>query len=258
MQNLKQGNRYIKKGGKLFPCSSSVNTSTFFDLAPEEEVVNVIHKLCASIVLEYDFSFVTKSGFGVRPAEAEAMRLISKYTSVPAPEVYHTNFSSEYKGAIEMSLIQGFSLEKTWDTMDENNKESICHQTWNFVSEIRTVPSPHDDPLLEDLRARIYERYLYFGVRRYEHELPDMLPRSDRAVFTHGDIAPRNIMVDENTNITGIIDWEYAGWYPDHWEYAQILRLALWGDWSIWMENNIRRSNDRQYIGPDKRGKSFD
>ncbi|KAE8312066.1 kinase-like domain-containing protein [Aspergillus transmontanensis] len=139
--------------------------------------------------------------------------------------------------------------------MDENTKESICHQTWNFVSEIRTVPSPHDgifqcaadgspskDPLLEDLRARIYERYLYFGVRRYEHELPDMLPRSDRAVFTHGDIAPRNIMVDENANITGIIDWEYAGWYPDHWEYARILRLALWGDWSIWMERTAQKN----------------
>ncbi|KAB8214223.1 hypothetical protein BDV33DRAFT_196274 [Aspergillus novoparasiticus] len=165
-----------------------------------EGVVTVIHKLCARVVLEYDFSFVTKSGFGVRPAEAEAMRLISKYTSVPAPKVYHTNFSSEYKESIEMSLIQGSSLEKTWDTMDEKTKESIYQ-------------------LLEDLRARIYERYLHFGGRRYEYELPDMLPRSDRA-----------------GNITGIIDWEYAGWYLDYWEYVQILRPAFWGDWSIWME----------------------
>ncbi|OJJ31905.1 hypothetical protein ASPWEDRAFT_43931 [Aspergillus wentii DTO 134E9] len=63
-----------------------------------------------------------------------------------------------------------------------------------------------------------------------------MLPKSDHAVFAHGDIAPRNIMVDENGNIIGIIDWEYAGWYPDYWEYAQIMRPAFWGDWSIWME----------------------
>ncbi|KAE8323535.1 kinase-like protein [Aspergillus sergii] len=254
-----QGNRYIKKGGKLFPCPSSVNTSTFFDLAPDEEVVTVIHKLCARIVLEYDFSFVTKSGFGLRPAEAEAMRLVSKYTSVAVPQIYHTNFSCEDDGFIEMSLVQGSPLEGKWDTMDAKRKESICRQTWDLISKIGYVPSqyegkfqcvadgsPSKDPLLEDLQslpraitsdsdlgARIYERYLHFGGTRYEHELPDMLPRSDRAVFTHGDIAHRNIMVDENGNVTGIIDWKYAGWYPDYWEYAQILRPAFWGDWSI-------------------------
>ena len=63
-----------------------------------------------------------------------------------------------------------------------------------------------------------------------------MLLKFDCAVFAHGDIAPRNIMIDEKGNITGIIDWEYAGWYPDHWEYAQIMRPASWGDWPIWME----------------------
>lgn len=86
-----------------------------------------------------------------------------------------------------------------------------------------------------DLRARIYERYLHCGDSRYKHELPDMLLKSASSVFTHGDIAPRNIMVDENGNITGIIDWEWAGWYPDYWEYAQIMRPAFWGDWFVWM-----------------------
>ncbi|KAL3473428.1 kinase-like domain-containing protein [Aspergillus californicus] len=180
------------------------------------------------------------------------MELMSKSTTVPVPEVYHANFSVEDNGLIEMSLAPGSPLEATWDTMDEERKESICRQTWDFISEIRAVPSPYEgifqcaadgppskDPLLEDLqspprpltsdsdlRARIYERYRHCGGSRFEHELPNMLLKSDRAVFTHGDIAPRNIMVDENGNITGIIDWEYA----------QILRPAFWGDWSIWME----------------------
>ena len=109
--------------------------------------------------------------------------------------------------------------------------------------------TPSKDPLLEDLqspprpltsdsdlRARIYERYLHCGGSRYKHELPDMLLKSARSVFTHGDIAPQNIMVDENDNITEIIDLEWAGWYPDYWEYAQIMRPTFWGDWSIWME----------------------
>ena len=257
----KESNTSIKRGQTIFPCPFSVNASNFFDLAPDEEVVTVLGKPMGRIILEYDFSLVTKYGFGVQPAEAEAMRLISNYTSVPAPEVYHTDFSTEDNGFIEMSLIQGSPLEGIWNTLNEKAKESICRQTWDLISEIQSVPpqyegifqcaadgSPSRDPLLEDLqspprpltsdselRDRIYERYVHFGGSRYEHELPSMLPKSNQSVFTHGDIAPRNIMV-ENGNITGIIDWEHAGWYPDYWEYAQIMRPAFWGDWSIWME----------------------
>lgn len=55
-------------------------------------------------------------------------------------------------------------------------------------------------------------------------------------MFTHAHIAPRNIMVDKQNNITGILDWGWAEWYPEYWEYAQILRPAFWGDWSVWME----------------------
>ncbi len=53
-----------------------------------------------------------------------------------------------------------------------------------------------------------------------------MLHRSDVSVFTHGDIAPRNIMVNETHRITGILNWETAGWYSDYWEYAKIMRPA--------------------------------
>ncbi|KAJ5753259.1 hypothetical protein N7520_010176 [Penicillium odoratum] len=63
-----------------------------------------------------------------------------------------------------------------------------------------------------------------------------MLPRSEHSVFTHGDIAPRNVMVDEKGNVSGILDWETAMWYPDDWEHAQIMRPAFWGDLSLWME----------------------
>ncbi|QSS53212.1 hypothetical protein I7I53_00395 [Histoplasma capsulatum var. duboisii H88] len=64
-----------------------------------------------------------------------------------------------------------------------------------------------------------------------------MLPHSSSSVFTHVDIAPRNIMVDENYQITGLVDWKYAGWYPDHWEYVQIMRPARQtGYWQSWMD----------------------
>lgn len=38
--------------------------------------------------------------------------------------------------------------------------------------------------------------------------------------FTHGDLAPYNIMVKDG-KIAAIIDWETAGWFPASWEYIQ-------------------------------------
>jgi aminoglycoside phosphotransferase (APT) family kinase protein len=50
-------------------------------------------------------------------------------------------------------------------------------------------------------------------------------------VFTHSDLAPWNILVDGG-RVTAILDWEYAGWYPAHWEYCQALRhLRPMFDW---------------------------
>ena len=42
-------------------------------------------------------------GFEVQPAEAKAMRLVSKHTSVPVPKVYSTKFTSPCNGGFKMS-----------------------------------------------------------------------------------------------------------------------------------------------------------
>ena len=39
--------------------------------------------------------------------------------------------------------------------------------------------------------------------------------------LTHGDLLPKNILVDGST-ITAIIDWETAGFYPEFWEYCRM------------------------------------
>jgi thiamine kinase-like enzyme len=56
--------------------------------------------------------------------------------------------------------------------------------------------------------------------------------RSDhRIVFTHGDIAQHNILVKDG-QITGLLDWENAGWYPEHWDYIKFFeRPCKHMDW---------------------------
>ena len=41
-----------------------------------------------------------------------------------------------------------------------------------------------------------------------------------RVRFTHGDLTPRNIIIKDG-KIQAIVDWEFAGWYPEHFEYVK-------------------------------------
>ena len=118
--------------------------------------------------------------------------------------------------------------------------------------------SPSRDPLLgttndddvcprffneTTLHQRIYARYIAHNGLSYRDSkdyLPQRLPHSDQgqAVFTHGDIGPRNIMVDPTTGyITGVLDWESSGWFPDWWEYAQMMKPCdeREHEWKRWM-----------------------
>lgn len=38
-------------------------------------------------------------------------------------------------------------------------------------------------------------------------------------------------MDEEEGRITGIVDWEEAGWYPEYWEYVKFLERPAEADW---------------------------
>ncbi|KAF1848977.1 uncharacterized protein K460DRAFT_330479 [Cucurbitaria berberidis CBS 394.84] len=174
-----------------------------------------------------------------------------------------------------MSYINGEPLDRIWDDCEDVHKEIICHQIWDFIYQLRTIPKPAEyanyfqcgadgsasnDVLLRplpedsgapftsdnDLRQRIYDRYYYYNGRRYEHELPQMLIRSENTVFTHADIAPRNILLGDGDHcpLIGIVDWELAGWYPKYWEYANIMKPSEDIDWQRWMERTAPKPCD--------------
>jgi hypothetical protein len=44
--------------------------------------------------------------------------------------------------------------------------------------------------------------------------------RQYRTSFSHADLFPRNTIVRDGKNVA-IIDWQFAGWYPEYWEYIK-------------------------------------
>lgn len=39
-------------------------------------------------------------------------------------------------------------------------------------------------------------------------------------VFTHADLNMRNVLV-HNGRLSGIVDWENSGWFPEYWDYTK-------------------------------------
>lgn len=39
--------------------------------------------------------------------------------------------------------------------------------------------------------------------------------RSHQIAFPHGDLRPHNVHVDEDVHLAGLLDWEFARWYPE-------------------------------------------
>jgi len=176
------------------------------------------------------------------------MHLFKEHASCkPIPEVYRSSFDY-MNGVVDsrelyMALVPGRTLKTTWAELYDKSKERICPSIWDLVTQIRTIPrpthlatdiyctansSPSGDPLtgsnndvppcvLDDktLRDRIYTRRVAHNGIPYgdSTNLPDLLPHSHVSVFTHGDIDARNIMVDANGRILGLLDRESSGWF---------------------------------------------
>ena len=46
-------------------------------------------------------------------------------------------------------------------------------------------------------------------------------------VLTHGDFAARNILV-RGSEVVGILDWDFAGFYPEYWEFCKAHWRTEW------------------------------
>ncbi|KAL2205455.1 kinase-like protein [Sarocladium strictum] len=237
------------------------------DDAEDDFRSRLLSKQAGAIITEIDPGVVCKEGFRATRNEEAALRLVKQKTSVPVPELYgadYFNINGEEKGSFLMDLVEGSTLQIKWDDFDDSTKTRICSEIWGIVEQLRRIPppqsfghlfqfgadgSPSIDVLLRDLhdpprpietddalRARILERYLHFNGGSFSQHLPDYLPHSSVSVFTHGDLAPRNIMVDDSGRITGILDWENSGWYPDYWEHANMQKPSIDDDWMGWMD----------------------
>ncbi|GKZ23420.1 hypothetical protein AbraCBS73388_009787 [Aspergillus brasiliensis] len=175
-------------------------------------------------------------------AEAHTLRMIERSTSIPAPRALDVLQTSRWSYLL-MTRVPGHPIGQMFNRMTDEQVKQAVEDLKRYVAELRAIPPNTDsefqicnslgegfldwripDSQREELRFQSeaeFNKYLTdpFGedTRRraaISHDIPHAI------YFTHGDLNPRNILV-ENGRISGIVDWENAGWFPEYWEYTK-------------------------------------
>ena len=174
------------------------------------------------------------------------MRYVAENTSVPVPKVKGC-WSTQGVTYITMNVIDGIELHLAWRNMSQATKCRVIDQLKDYLAQLRALKPPVNGAVtsvtggvLRDASRVGFEPFGPFQNHDDFHQflrgnLPlqtfETMINSDKVVnshcqsyatkFTHGDFAPRNIMVKRDGTIAAIVDWDSAGWFPEYWEYTK-------------------------------------
>ncbi|KAF4953600.1 hypothetical protein FGADI_5936 [Fusarium gaditjirri] len=176
--------------------------------------------------------------------EFNALKILEQKTTIPAPRVFdvvspHTG--EDDLGYLLMSRVPGTALATCRDALSDQDYANLSAQLKDCVSQMRGIPNPVNHGITicstlgeacRDPRIRDWAPVGPFpDEASFSQNLRFSEPsrRGHKIVFTHGDLNPRNIMVERVRNsagargwrLSGIIDWETAGYYPEYWDYTK-------------------------------------
>ncbi|KAK7703393.1 hypothetical protein SLS64_009062 [Diaporthe eres] len=185
-------------------------------------------------------------GSNDHPNEAEALRFIKANTTIPVPEVISSDWDR-----ITMQYVEGQTLQQAWPVLTPDQQSDVLAQLSDYIAQLRALRGIHIGRLdgqgvvvpsrmtrsggpfctvseLHDWLVKPPRRLEQQSM--YWHQITTQLGTDYPIVFTHGDIAARNIMIRDG-RIVAIMDWEFAGWYPEYWDYVFTMRGLDKIDW---------------------------
>ncbi|KAH7015630.1 kinase-like domain-containing protein [Ilyonectria destructans] len=186
------------------------------------------------------------------PPEVEAMQYVASHTKIPVPRIYAIHTGENGSIYIEMAYIKGDDLDMAWSGLSTDQKNTIFADIKQHLACLRELQPPKQDIVSSALQNPAYDGRI--GARFYgplSHEEFHSLARGHlrmedvaeflgqevakvhtaryRTHFTHADLAPRNIIV-RHGRVVAIIDWAFAGWYPEYWEFTKAYFTYFPGD----------------------------
>lgn len=179
--------------------------------------------------------------------EIDAVRFVNLHTTIPTPFVIESNVDDDKNSWFTMKAIPGSSLTDSWPHMTVEAQEKTRQQLQKYVNDLRCISAstpgigsctggPAFDHRLNNgfpcgpfACESDFNDFLIIPVTRCPRKelasiLRGKLLDDHKIMFTHADLCGDHILVEQETGeITGIIDWEMAGWWPEYWEYNKAL-----------------------------------
>nr|RBQ98674.1 hypothetical protein FVER53263_20311 [Fusarium verticillioides] len=177
--------------------------------------------------------------------EYNALKVLEAKTTIPGPRVFDMvclNNDEDDLSYLLISRVPGTSLAICRDALSDQDYANLSAQLKDCVSQIRDISKPANNGMAicntlgEACRDPRIRDWSPIGPFADEASFSQNLRFSDepsrrghKIVFTHGDLNPRNIMMERISSsagvsgwrLSGIIDWETAGYYPEYWDYTK-------------------------------------
>ncbi|KIW25874.1 uncharacterized protein PV07_09010 [Cladophialophora immunda] len=168
-----------------------------------------------------------------------------------------------------MEYVHGDTLEASWvgDVLSTDEKQAIVRQIADYIEQLRQLDPPQKGVVASSELGQCFDvrvGYRPFGpfnnIDSFHSFLRGNIPlencsqvfgevvtrfhtRKYRTCFSHADICPRNLIV-RNRKIVAVIDWQFAGWYPEYWEYTKAHYAYCNADWWVRFEEGVTRYDD--------------
>lgn len=160
------------------------------------------------------------------------------------------------------SCAPGQQLTNVWPQLQAQQKVSFMSQLSRIICDLRSVPCPPNQPLggvagegCKDARRHVRQNktpiytvaehdsflfsHAHFGSEIYLNLLRSLAGDDPEPIcLSHGDIRPDNIIVQQSEDgsytISGLIDWEFGGFYPSHYECTKATNCLGTDETSDW------------------------
>ena len=166
--------------------------------------------------------------------EFKALELVQSQTSIPVP--YPINLLlSRTESFLVTSRIEGGLAGLALDECSNEEIHQMAQDLRSWIAQLHAIKRARDsnyaitnatggpclDYRIDGCPVGPFRSEKEFSESLQIGALPGLMHRTGyKIVFTHADLNMRNILVKDG-RISGIVDWENAGWFPEFWEYTK-------------------------------------
>lgn len=174
--------------------------------------------------------------------EVKALQIVEQHTSIPAP-LFIDTFEHQGKVMLVMTRVRGQQLQEVFHRLSYPERTQLSADLRSAIKQLREIPNttPHrfanvlGGPLLDvrlpdshdrargpfDNESDFHDALIHkFISAETKQAVAHVHSQSYRSFFSHADLNFYNIII-ERGKLSGIVDWECAGYYPEYWEFTK-------------------------------------